>query len=234
MSSSRTDQHQADASRPESAAVEVTMPQMGVSVAEGTITDWVKRPGDWVEADEIVCIVTTDKVDVEIPAPASGRLERVLVEVDQTVPVGTPLPRSIRRRSPVRPIRRRNRARPARRPNRPRIRPRRRSDPPPRISGPRSPRGPPPRMSDPRSPSARASTRRSCAGSPTSTASTSPVEGTGIGGRVRKRDVLAYIEAGGERGRAGAEPAPETGERPAHRVAVPARGAGPGDGQRRT
>src|SRR5918994_340264 len=67
------------------------MPQMGVSVAEGTITDWVKRPGDWVEADEIVCIVTTDKVDVEIPAPANGRLERVLVEVDQTVPVGTPL-----------------------------------------------------------------------------------------------------------------------------------------------
>ena len=79
MSSSRTE-----------TTVEVTMPQMGVSVAEGTITDWVKRPGDWVEADEIVCIVTTDKVDVEIPAPASGRLERVLVEVDQTVPVGRP------------------------------------------------------------------------------------------------------------------------------------------------
>ena len=63
----------------------------------------------------------------------------------------------------------------------------------------------------------------------------SRVEGTGIGGRVRKRDVLAYIEAGGEREAepAVAEPA-ETGERPLHRVAVPARGAGPGDGQRRT
>ena len=67
------------------------MPQMGVSVAEGTITEWVKRPGDWVEADETVCIVTTDKVDVEIPAPASGRLSRVLVEADQTVSVGTTL-----------------------------------------------------------------------------------------------------------------------------------------------
>ena len=55
------------------------MPQMGVSVAEGTILEWRKRPGDWVEADEPVCDVTTDKVDVEIPSPASGRLERILV-----------------------------------------------------------------------------------------------------------------------------------------------------------
>ncbi len=67
------------------------MPQMGVSVAEGTIVEWLKRPGDWVEADEIVCVVTTDKVDVEIPSPASGRLERILVEPDETVAVGTPL-----------------------------------------------------------------------------------------------------------------------------------------------
>ena len=48
------------------------MPQMGVSVAEGTIAEWRKEPGDWVEADETVCEVTTDKIDVEIPAPASG------------------------------------------------------------------------------------------------------------------------------------------------------------------
>ena len=74
-----------------SSPTEVTMPQMGVSVAEGTIVEWRKRPGDWVEADEPVCDVTTDKVDVEIPAPVSGRLERILVESGQTVPVGTPL-----------------------------------------------------------------------------------------------------------------------------------------------
>src|SRR4051812_7010201 len=67
------------------------MPQMGVSVAEGTIVEWRKRPGDWVEADEPVCDVTTDKVDVEIPSPASGRLERILVEPGTTVAVGTPL-----------------------------------------------------------------------------------------------------------------------------------------------
>jgi 2-oxoglutarate dehydrogenase dihydrolipoamide succinyltransferase (E2 component) len=72
-------------------AVEIEMPQMGVSVAEGTIIEWLKQPGDWVEADETVAMVSTDKVDVEIPSPASGRLERILVAVDETVPVGTPL-----------------------------------------------------------------------------------------------------------------------------------------------
>ncbi len=79
MSSSRTD----------TSIVEVSMPQMGVSVAEGTIVEWRKRPGDWVEADEPICDVSTDKVDVEIPSPASGRLERILVELGETVPVGT-------------------------------------------------------------------------------------------------------------------------------------------------
>src|SRR5947199_1883484 len=67
------------------------MPQMGVSVAEGTIVEWRKRPGDWVEADEPICDVTTDKIDVEIPSPASGRLERILVEPGTTVAVGTSL-----------------------------------------------------------------------------------------------------------------------------------------------
>ena len=50
-----------------------------------------KRPGDWVERDETVCLVTTDKIDVEIPSPASGRLERILIEHGDTVDVGTPL-----------------------------------------------------------------------------------------------------------------------------------------------
>src|SRR5215217_343432 len=67
------------------------MPQMGVSVAEGTIVEWTKRPGDWVERDETVCLVTTDKIDVEIPSPAAGRLERILVEPGDTVAVGTAL-----------------------------------------------------------------------------------------------------------------------------------------------
>jgi pyruvate/2-oxoglutarate dehydrogenase complex dihydrolipoamide acyltransferase (E2) component len=73
------------------AKTEVVMPQMGVSVAEGTIVEWRKRPGDWIEVDEPICDVTTDKIDVEIPSPASGRLDRILVEPGTTVAVGTAL-----------------------------------------------------------------------------------------------------------------------------------------------
>ncbi len=80
MSSSRTD-------------VEVTMPQMGVSVAEGTVVGWSKQPGDWVERDETVLEVSTDKIDTEVPAPASGRLAEILVEAGTTVEVGTVLAR---------------------------------------------------------------------------------------------------------------------------------------------
>ena len=73
------------------AMVEVTMPQMGVSVAEGTILKWHKRPGDRVEVDEVVCEISTDKIDTEVPSPAAGRLARILVAEDQTVAVGTVL-----------------------------------------------------------------------------------------------------------------------------------------------
>ena len=64
------------------------MPKMGISVSEGTILEWRKQPGDWVEADETIADVTTDKVDVEIPSPASGRLARIVVEAGETVEVG--------------------------------------------------------------------------------------------------------------------------------------------------
>ena len=84
MSSSRTDSQ---------TVVDVTMPQMGVSVAEGTVVEWKKRPGDWVEADETICEVSTDKIDIEVPSPAAGRVTEVLVEVDTTVDVGTVLAR---------------------------------------------------------------------------------------------------------------------------------------------
>jgi pyruvate/2-oxoglutarate dehydrogenase complex dihydrolipoamide acyltransferase (E2) component len=82
VSSSRTSQ-----------AVEVNMPQMGVSVAEGTIVAWRKRVGDWVEADEPIVEISTDKVETEIPSPASGRVSEILVEVGSTVDVGTLLAR---------------------------------------------------------------------------------------------------------------------------------------------
>jgi len=67
------------------------MPQMGVSVAEGTVVEWRKRPGDPIAADEPVCDVTTDKIDVEIPAPVDGVMASILVEEGETVAVGTRL-----------------------------------------------------------------------------------------------------------------------------------------------
>ena len=71
--------------------VDVLMPQMGVSVSEGTVTAWLKSPGDEIAADETIAEVTTDKIDVEIPAPADGVLAEVLVEEGETVGVGTVL-----------------------------------------------------------------------------------------------------------------------------------------------
>ncbi|MCD4556940.1 2-oxoglutarate dehydrogenase, E2 component, dihydrolipoamide succinyltransferase [Schaalia sp. lx-100] len=72
-----------------SSGVEVTMPALGESVSEGTVTTWLKAVGDRVEADEPLLEVSTDKVDSEVPAPISGWLAQILVEEDETVEVGT-------------------------------------------------------------------------------------------------------------------------------------------------
>jgi pyruvate/2-oxoglutarate dehydrogenase complex dihydrolipoamide acyltransferase (E2) component len=77
----------------ETTLVEVTMPQMGVSVAEGTVVEWKKRVGDWVESDEPIVEISTDKVETEIPCPATGRVVSIAVEVGSTVDVGTVLAR---------------------------------------------------------------------------------------------------------------------------------------------
>jgi 2-oxoglutarate dehydrogenase E2 component (dihydrolipoamide succinyltransferase) len=65
------------------------MPQMGESIAEGTLSKWVKQVGDAVKRDETIFEISTDKVDAEIPAPAAGVLAEILVQPGQTVPVGT-------------------------------------------------------------------------------------------------------------------------------------------------
>jgi pyruvate/2-oxoglutarate dehydrogenase complex dihydrolipoamide acyltransferase (E2) component len=69
------------------------MPQMGVSVAEGTVVEWRKQAGDWIEADEIVASISTDKIDTDVESPASGRVAEILVPVGETVEVGTVLAR---------------------------------------------------------------------------------------------------------------------------------------------
>jgi 2-oxoglutarate dehydrogenase dihydrolipoamide succinyltransferase (E2 component) len=190
VSSSRTDQ-----------LVEVSMPQMGVSVAEGTIVEWRKRPGDWVEADEPICDVTTDKIDVEIPSPATGRVARILVEPGETVAVGTAMAEIDAAASP--------------------------GEAHPDEAGERAVEA---ETAQPATEAAEATTEAGrpepaeagAAGATNGEADRSGfhspvvrriaekhgidlanVPGTGIGGRIRKRDVLAYIESGGA-----AEPAP--------------------------
>ena len=71
--------------------VDVVMPQMGVSVSEGTITRWLEQVGEQVEADEPLLEISTDKVDTEVPSPGSGTLTQILVQEGATVDVGTKL-----------------------------------------------------------------------------------------------------------------------------------------------
>src|SRR5215831_4342661 len=66
----------------------IKMPRLGESVAEGTIGSWLKNEGDWVERDESLAEIITDKINAELPSPVSGRLSKILVKVDETVPVG--------------------------------------------------------------------------------------------------------------------------------------------------
>jgi 2-oxoglutarate dehydrogenase dihydrolipoamide succinyltransferase (E2 component) len=184
---------------------EVTMPQMGISVSEGTILEWRKRPGDWVEADETVADVTTDKVDVEIPSPASGRLERILVEPGETVPVGTALAEIDADAKP-------GQAHPEESKEREESEHRDKSATSP------EPAATAPEQQAPVEPAGGRTETAAPAGAPTGDGEPdrsrfySPVvrrmadkhgvdldrvEGTGVGGRVRKRDVLAHIESGG-------------------------------------
>src|SRR5947208_4084545 len=98
-------------------ATDVVMPQMGESIAEGTVVRWIKKPGDKVERDEPLLEISTDKVDAEIPAPASGTLTEIVVQEGQTVAVNAvvarisadgeqqaaPAPKPMRAPAPVAP-----------------------------------------------------------------------------------------------------------------------------------
>jgi pyruvate/2-oxoglutarate dehydrogenase complex dihydrolipoamide acyltransferase (E2) component len=146
--------------------VEVTMPQMGVSVAEGTVVEWRKRVGDWVQADETICEISTDKIDSEVPAPASGRVTEILVEVGATVPVETLLARIDTAAAPGEPHADEHVAADAGAGAALEAPPRRYSPVVQRIAAEHG-------------------------------IDLDAVHGTGRGGRVRKQDVLAFIESGG-------------------------------------
>src|SRR5436853_4584396 len=71
------------------AKIDVIMPQMGESIAEGTLSRWIKKVGDAVKRDEPIFEISTDKVDAEIPAPTAGVIAEIIVTEGQTVPVQT-------------------------------------------------------------------------------------------------------------------------------------------------
>src|SRR6202012_2125172 len=69
--------------------IDVEMPQMGESIVEGTLTRWLKKPGETVERDEPLFEISTDKVDTEIPSPAAGVLSEILVQEGTTVAINS-------------------------------------------------------------------------------------------------------------------------------------------------
>jgi 2-oxoglutarate dehydrogenase complex dihydrolipoamide succinyltransferase (E2) component len=162
-------------SSPTETTIQVEMPKMGISVSEGTILEWRKRPGDWVEADETICDVTTDKVDVEIPSPASGRLAKIVAETGDTVPVGEPIAEidSAAKPGESHPDESSNGS----------------------AAGPVAEAPPPGDGEADRSRFYSPVVRRIAE---KHGVDLEQVEGTGIGGRVRKKDVLAFIDGGSE------------------------------------
>ena len=99
-------------------ATDVVMPQMGESIAEGTIVRWIKKVGDKVDRDEPLFEISTDKVDAEIPSPAAGVISEIRVKEGETVPVNSVVavigsavaaPRAAAPRPPARRRRRRHR-----------------------------------------------------------------------------------------------------------------------------
>jgi pyruvate dehydrogenase E2 component (dihydrolipoamide acetyltransferase) len=189
-------------------AVDVVMPQMGESIFEGTITKWLKKPGDKIERDEPLFEISTDKVDAEIPSPAAGVLKEVKVNEGQTVPIQTVVAvidadGAGAATAPSAPSPAKQEAPPAPSPPRPE-----RPKPVPAV-----PAATPAPKTAPAPPTT-AAPQRSAAAASTEKIRSSPlvrriarennidlsqVPGTGAGGRVSKRDILQALEGSAAR-----------------------------------
>ncbi len=186
---------------------EVVMPQMGVSVSEGTITKWLKQPGDQVARDEPLLEISTDKVDTEVPSPGEGVVTQILVPEGETVDVGTVL-------ATIGPAG----SAPAEAPT---------QEPPVTTpeaapaAAPEPDAAPEPAPAQPAA-APPAPTAETAAGNGKTFVSPvvariasehgvdpSAVPGTGAGGRVTKKDILAFIESGAQPAAAAPAPAPE-------------------------
>ena len=194
------------------------MPQMGVSVSEGTITKWLKQRASTIEADEPLLEISTDKVDTEVPSPAPGRAQ-ILVAEGETVDVGTRLAviggEARRRRRGAAGAR----PEPAPAAQRGRGRVERGGD---RAAAPRHRR--PPRRPQRRARPATAASNGKSFVSPVVAriasehgVDVSSVQGTGRGGRVTKKDILAFVESGALGAAAPPAPRRATAPAPPHR-----------------
>ncbi len=200
-------------------AVDVIMPQMGESIFEGTITKWLKKPGDKIERDEPLFEISTDKVDAEIPSPAAGVLKEIKVKEGQTVPIQTVVASIEATGSSA--------AAPASAPAKAEA-PKTAAPPAAKAEAPKPAAAPaPPRPAQPTAAAASAPPQKTDANGDKIRSSPlvrrmarennidlSQVPGTGAGGRVSKQDILAATQSGTT------SAAPASG-------AAPARPAGP-------
>jgi 2-oxoglutarate dehydrogenase E2 component (dihydrolipoamide succinyltransferase) len=160
---------------------DVVMPQMGESIVEGTLTKWLKKPGERVERDEPLFEISTDKVDTEIPSPAAGTLSEVLVEEGKTVGIHTVVARIEEAGGAARFAQ----------PARPREAPAPAAPPPPPVPAAAAPVPPPPAAPEPAenlgplSPLVRKMAREMHI-------DLGQVKGTGAGGRITKQDVESF------------------------------------------
>jgi pyruvate dehydrogenase E2 component (dihydrolipoamide acetyltransferase) len=199
---------------------DVIMPQMGESIFEGTITKWLKKPGEKVQRDEPLFEISTDKVDAEIPAPASGVLQEIKVSEGTTVQVNTVVG-TITADGEAAAVPAKTAAAP--------------SAPPQAVPGKKEPA---PLPAEPQ-PASQASHEEDVRSSPLvrkiareNNVDLTQVTGTGLGGRITKQDIMAFIE---QRSTAAAAPSePPASATPAARPApapavAPAPAAIPGD-----
>jgi pyruvate dehydrogenase E2 component (dihydrolipoamide acetyltransferase) len=193
---------------------DVVMPQMGESIVEGTLTKWLKKVGDRVERDEPLFEISTDKVDSEIPAPSAGVLSEVLVEEGKTVAINTVVARisadgGAQPATPAKPAAEAPAPAPA-----PADKP---AAPAPAPAAPAAPTGQP-ADTGPLSPLVRKMAREN-------NIDLRQVKGTGMGGRITRQDLEAYIAARAAAPAAAAAPPPASAlvptEAPLARVGPP-------------
>jgi pyruvate dehydrogenase E2 component (dihydrolipoamide acetyltransferase) len=183
--------------------VDVVMPQMGVSVSEGTITKWVKSEGEAIEADETLLEISTDKVDTEVPSPASGVVQQILAQEGETVAVGTKIaviaPEGVEAPAPAAPAEEAPAPESEAAPD---------AEPEPPAAAPApAPAPPADEAPAPTENGARFVSPVVARIAAEHDVDVAQIPGTGRGGRVTKKDILGFIESGGPAAAAPAAPA---------------------------